>query len=280
MKPGFKIKAVTVRNGEFTYRTHKLTGWKPDGTRVRLNFKSRQDAEGERNRLEVEAANANSGTRAITTRLTAAQVAEAETAFARLGDRSLAKAVDWFLENYRPPVAEKPLADTPAENPADPAIPGAISLFLADRAPHISAPQMRDYRRTLGFLLAAFPRHSVADCKTEDIEALLKAKASGKKRHNNMRADLHAFFAFCMAHARKWTRENPVAGTTKFKIARGIPEIITPEKAAEIMAYLETYKGPDRCGHEAGFLVPFFALCLFAGTRPSVDDGEIRKLSS
>jgi hypothetical protein len=53
-----------------------------------------------------------------------------------------------------------------------------------------------------------------------------------------------------------------VTGTTKFKIACGIPEIITAEKAAELMAYVESYAGGERCDHSRGFLAPYFALCL------------------
>src|SRR4051812_38662535 len=65
MKSGFKIKAITVQNGDFTYRTFRLSGWKADGERVRRQFQSREAAEGEKSRLEVEAANAASGTRTL-----------------------------------------------------------------------------------------------------------------------------------------------------------------------------------------------------------------------
>ena len=82
-----------------------------------------------------------------------------------------------------------------------------------------------------------------------------------------------------MAPARKWTTENPVAGIPKFKIARGLPEIISLEKARELMAFLETYACGARAGHQPGCLVPYFAICLFAGLRPAADEGEIRKLA-
>jgi hypothetical protein len=61
MKPGFKIKPVTVSNGGFTYQTFRLVGWTRDGQRVRKQFKSRDEAEGERNRLEVASANTEGG---------------------------------------------------------------------------------------------------------------------------------------------------------------------------------------------------------------------------
>jgi hypothetical protein len=124
-----------------------------------------------------------------------------------------------------------------------------------------------------------FPKKSVHAFTAQDIEAVLKKHATGPKRHNNMRGDLHAFFNYCLSPARKWTKENPVVGTTRFKITRGIPDIITAEKAAELMAYLENYACGARTKHKPGCLVPYFALTLFAGIRPSVDDGEIRELA-
>ncbi len=56
MKAGFKIKSVTVQNGGFEYRTHRLAGWL-NGQRIREQFKSRAEAEGRKNELEVKAAN-------------------------------------------------------------------------------------------------------------------------------------------------------------------------------------------------------------------------------
>ena len=150
--------------------------------------------------------------------------------------------------------------------------------FLSAREPHISRSALRDYRRTLNRLADSHPARRVNTITATDVESFLKAQNVGPKRFNNMRGDLHAFFNYCLSPARKWTRENPVIGTTKFKIARGIPAIITTEKAAELMAYLETYSCGARAQHAPGCLVPYFALCLFAGLRPSVDDGEIRKL--
>src|SRR4051812_495181 len=54
---------------------------------------------------------------------------------------------------------------------------------------------------------------------------------------------------------------------------------ISSRKAAELMEYLETYACGARANHEAGCLVPYFALCLFGGLRPACDDGEVRKLA-
>ncbi len=259
---GFRIRAIKARDHGISYQTFQVVGYL-NGERVRRKFKSREAAFGEVSRLEVEAANAASGTRAVNTRLSVAQVATAEALFSLTPD-PLA-AVQWYLVNYRPPFAEMPVET-------------ARDAFLADRTPHISTSALRDYVRTLKGLCALYPARAVHAFTATEIETFLKAKASGPKRHNNMRGDLHAFFNFCMSPARKWGSGNPVVGTTKFKIARGIPEIISAEKAAALMEYVESHKGGGRCGHPAGFLAPYFALTLFAGIRPSVSDGEIRKL--
>ena len=42
-------------------------------------------------------------------------------------------------------------------------------------------------------------------------------------------------------------------------------------EAPTMMEYFETFEG--------GRWVPYFALCLFAGIRPGVPEGEISKLS-
>jgi hypothetical protein len=273
----------------YTYAGYAIRG-RLNGKRVRKQCKTHSEALTEKERLEIEAANHGGQVRTILTRLTEAQIKTAETAFALTHD-PLA-AVQWYLANYKPPVAEMP-------------IDKARDAFVADREPHVSKVALRDYKRTLRDFIAfsgkvwpddppEAPLRSVHTFKTEDVSRFLASRKTadeaapgglrpiGKKRFNNMRGDLNAFFSHCAHASRKWTMENPVAGIAKFKIARGLPEIITPEKAAELMAFLETYAGPERCRGEKrrpGCLVPYFALCLFAGLRPDVREGEVRKLA-
>jgi integrase len=125
---------------------------------------------------------------------------------------------------------------------------------------------------------AAFPAREVHTFATADIQGFLANRGVGKKRLNNLRGDLNAFFVFCQAAPREWTRENPVKPIPKYRIARGIPEIMSASTAARLMAYVETYSGGPRTNRPTGFLAPYFALCLFAGLRPSVPDGEACKL--
>ncbi len=268
-----KIKRTKVTEKGVSYETFRVSG-RINGQRIRKQFPTREEAEGEKLRLEVLAA--NSELRTVTTRLTEAQVRAAETAFQLTPDP--VAAIQWFIAHYRADAVEKPF-------------PAAAAEFIAFRKPHISRGALRDYERTLrdfggvegietkpGKPGPMYPNRLSNSFTAPEVEAFLKAYASGPKRHNNMRGDLCAFFNYCISPARKWAKENPTVGTTRFDIARGIPDILTPQKAADIMAYVEAYAGAPGANDKPGFLVPYFALCLFAGIRPSIDDGEIRKL--
>jgi hypothetical protein len=248
----------------FKYRTFLLAGW-IRGKRVRKQYVSREEALGEKSALEVEAANVGGDIRARNTRLSADQLAEAEAAITRLGPQSLSLAVEHFLATYRAPVTSMPLET-------------AVAAFLEAKAPHVRPLALRDYRATLTALQAAFPVRTVHSITTADILGFLANRGVGKKRLNNLRGDLNAFLVFCLAAPREWIRENPVKAVPKYRLARGIPAIIGAATAAKLMAYVEAYSGGPKGGHQPGFLVPYFALCLFAGLRPSVPDGEACKL--
>lgn len=80
---------------KFTYKTFLLSGWLR-GRRVRKQLVSRDEALGEKNALEVEAANMGGEIRARNTRLSSEQLAEAEAAIARLGTKPLSLALNGF----------------------------------------------------------------------------------------------------------------------------------------------------------------------------------------
>ena len=64
----FTVKAVKASSNGFAYRTFLVSGWLNE-RRVRKHFKSRDEALGEKNALEVEAANIGGELRARNTRL-------------------------------------------------------------------------------------------------------------------------------------------------------------------------------------------------------------------
>lgn len=261
---GFSIRSIWAKEHGWRYKTFQLVGYL-DGRRVRKRFKSRELALGEKNRLEVAAANNDGAIKTVTTRLTGAQLAEAEAVFARLGDRSLSGAVDWFLANYRPPTVEM-------------TVEAAALAFTADRAGNVSAAVVEDYGKVLALLKRTFPARAMHTIKTEEIEAMMRTRGQAKKSWNNLRCYLHAIFEFCAHDGRRWVAINPVKAIRQHEIARGLPQILTAGQVRDLFAYLETYAGPARCKCRPGYLVPYFALATFAGIRPSVTNGELRKL--
>jgi hypothetical protein len=95
--PAFVISEFTNPSGEIVFR---VAGWL-DGKRVRKNFATRTDAEAERQILEVQALQGDTGTRTAITRLAEEQLHEAEAVFRRLvgKPRSLWFYVDFALAN-------------------------------------------------------------------------------------------------------------------------------------------------------------------------------------
>lgn len=262
----FKVRRCLVRNGPFEYYTYRLTGW-INGRRIRRQFAQEAEALGERDRLLIEAANTEREIRTVNTRLSPAEAAEAESAVRRLGNTSLGFAVDWFLANYRPPVNEQGMRR-------------AIDSFLAAKEAHVSPLVSRDYKRALDALETAFPAAHVHTLTTEQLQDYIETQGLGPKGWNNLRGNLHAFFEYCRRPPRNWRLDNPVAPVQKFKIARGIPEIMPVESVRELFKFLEGYSGGPRSKAKPGCLVPYFALCTFAGIRPAVPGGEVWKIGN
>ena len=90
------------------------------------------------------------------------------------------------------------------------------------------------------------------------------------KTYNNRRGIVSTFLKF--AFLRGWIAENPIAKVPQHRIRRrrGMAATLSAAQARELMEHME--------GYEGGRWVPYFALCLFAGIRPSVPHGEITKL--
>ena len=102
----FKVDRVTISKDAFTYSTFRLPGCL-NGKRIRNQFCDREEAIGEKNRLEVEATNLHQEIQATNTRLTVEQVSAAEGSFCRLDSRSLNEVLGLYLRTYRLPVSPK-----------------------------------------------------------------------------------------------------------------------------------------------------------------------------
>lgn len=258
----FVVSEFTNPSGEIVYR---VAGWL-NGKRVRKNFATRTEAEAERQVLEVQRLQAETGIHVAATRLEDSQLKEAEAVFARLKgqSRSLSFYVDFAVANYREPENQKLLAKAIAEYVA-----AKEHEFEQD---HISLPQMGRIRMDLKRLNAHFPRASVAVITVAKLVEFLETGRPSMKTHNNRRGIVSTFFKFCFQ--RGWIAENPIPKVPHYRIRRrrGMAQTFSIAQAQALMGHFETFEG--------GRWVPYFALCLFAGIRPGVPHGEITKLKA
>src|SRR5467141_2002911 len=98
------IKKVTLKQHGYTYQVWEAHGYRPDGTRIRIRCKSEDEARIRKSEEETKAINSERSSRFIQTRLTAAQLSEAESCFDRLAPKySLTEAVDYFLKHFHAP---------------------------------------------------------------------------------------------------------------------------------------------------------------------------------
>ena len=257
----FEVVPFENRNGSSSWR---VVGWLHD-ERIRKNFKTRAEAAAERATLEVRAAQTEQGMRTIATTLTVEQVREAEAVFHQIRGRSstLSFYVDFALTNYTAPEHSKKLADACADYVA--------AKTREFEQQQLSPTQLRHIGFELKRLVARFPILTVAETTSTALTAYLEASGGGMKNHNNRRGVLATFFKFCLM--RGWTAENPIMKVPHFRIRRkrGVATTLSAAHAQRVMAFAENYND--------GALVPFFALCLFAGIRPGVPEGEISRLT-
>lgn len=262
MKPNssFVISQFTNPSGEIVFR---VSGWL-DGKRVRKNFPTRADAEAERQVYEIGRLQAESGVRTAITRLSDEQLHEAETAFRRLAghQQSLSFCVDFMLANYREPERQKLLADA------------VVDYVAAKKHEYeqdmLSISQFVRIGRDLKRLQKHFPHVSVADLTVQKLVSYFEYGRPALKTYNNRRGIVSTFLKFCFHHG--WIAENPIAKVPHHRIRRrrGVATTLTVAQVRKLMDHFEKF--------EDGQWVPYFALCLFAGIRPGVPEGEISKL--
>ena len=124
----------------------------------------------------------------------------------------------------------------------------------------------------LDALQRRFPDLTVAQLKPENLKPFFERGEPSLKTYNNRRGLVGTFLKF--AFQQNWILANPTERMPHFRIAhrRGSAVTLNAGQCAELMAEVEAVAD--------GVLVPYFALCLFAGIRPSVRDGEISKLKA
>lgn len=252
-----KIKVTKFKNrgGSYSWR---VTGT-VNGERIRKNFASHAEALNEKQQYNNVLSLDTQHRTAVTT-LSDGQIAEAQDAFERLGDdHSLRFAVDYFLANYRAPNC-------------DYTVSGVLEDFYADkRADGVRERSITQLKSTLTRFADYVAGRKLHEIELTHLQAYIRKHDWSRKTQNNVRADIHSFFEWARATPRNWVSNNPAHDLPKFKIERGVPEILT---VADCKALMQTVADTDD-----GAYVPYFALALFAGIRPQYPSGELGKLA-
>jgi integrase len=247
-----------------------------NGRRIRKNFENKDDATAEKQRLDLKQKAEHNYERVVVTSLTREQCEEAKIAFRLLEGRkkSLSYYVQFALERYREAEFEVTVEAAVDEYLKSKRIEQSRNIITAIQLRRINA-HMGNFKKKHGKALIG-----EVDFKQvqEDLDSGVSKDGTSRvspKTFNNKRGFLSTFFRFCVQ--QDWIVFNPIdkIPTYTVKANRGSAETISAGQAAEIMEFLETYEAPRR---EKGFLVPYFALCLFAGIRPDSRIGEISRL--
>jgi len=255
------------------YTSYLVQGWKKDGKWQRKQFKEVAQAERFAALKRVEVENQGRQQRLMLCPLTDEQLDQAVKAFDRLGNTySLPQAIDFFLQNHRPPEFTILLRD-------------AIKLYLDDRERDgIRDRSILAIKSVIEQFLRERDNPWTHEVTSQQIEAFLRGlrgkdgvSTATRKTWNNYRNALHSLFEWCsqadVPSNRPFIFQNPVAGVRKFAAKQvreeqeSNPATTSPEKVLRIFRTLSRWKG--------GAMLRYYALLYFAGLRP----GEVERMA-
>ncbi len=256
------VKQVTQREHGTEYQTWMVGGY-VNGKRIRIRCKSEDEARMRKSEEETKAINSERSSRFIQTRLTTAQLSEAEACFDRLAPKyALTEAVDYFLRHFHAPDFTITVGEASTK------FRSAMEGVIRDRT-------LMQLKSTLGQFERFTDNSHVHEVTEETVERFLQSlrarngtdKAS-RKTWNNYRGELHQFFEWCREKQQRHVSVNPITDVKRFKIDGGHVEVLTVQECRDLMDHVAEFK--------EGKLVRYFALALFAGIRPG---GELAKLA-
>ena len=272
--PKARFKIIPFTNPRTNTPSWRVTGTRRNGKRIRENFARAEEAQFRCTELEGEFHAANGVAALRATRLTDEQVGIAEAAFKRLEqDGDLITAVDHWLRTGKPKsIKESPRLDEALKTYVDwlattTDLRILTKYHLRNRATH--------FVNNVGNL-------RVTDVLPEHIEKYLaQQEVSANTKDGYCRA-ISSFFTWCMKGKRHWCVNNPcyaveIDGLTKDDDRE--PVVLPVSECEALLRAAENF--------ETGHLVPYVALCLFGGLRPTeaarltwdqvnLTDGEIR----
>jgi integrase len=244
IKDRFSIVEFTNPSGAQAFR---VTGRKPDGTRVRKNFTTYSDAVSEKSRLEVDSENLAISRVPKVTGLSDKQLQDAEAAFRMLGpDISIVQVARFYLENYREPVRQISLRE-------------AFEQFMADKEAANCRPlTIRNLRARIGRFTKSHGRKLVGTISADVIrDHIFKPGLKPSTKDNNRRA-FSSFFSW--AEKRGYCKPSPMREIGSVHVDREEPIVLPRESIQKLLSVASSFRD--------GTLVPAVVLGVFAAIRP------------
>lgn len=231
-----------------------MTGCRADGKQIRQNFKTMGEATVRQHYLELERQGIPQPSASmVSTRLTADQIADAESALHRLAGKpltagkTLTAAVDFYQANYREPLVKIPLVD-------------AFARFIKEKKAANKRPatlQNLSYR--IGRLCKDHAEKMASDILKLDIEAFINQPGKGLYARVSDRSVLTGFFRWCVKN--QFCQNNPVEYIEKIKVDDSEPAILSLPDVRKLVGEAQGYKD--------GVCLPYVALGLFCAIRPA-----------
>ncbi len=251
-KERFHINHFTNPSGDSVFR---VAGYKADGTRVRENYKTQEEAIAAKGNLDIEVANFHTDivTRMKATRLTDDDIKDAESAKAllkahpKLHDKSLLFGIQQFIANYREPINKITVL-------------AAYDLFVAEREKQNRRPDtIRNLKGRLGMFHRLYGAKNVSDLTTDDCRDFVMRDNTGPRTQINNRLAGSNFLNWCLR--RKYTTANPMLTVDKPATDSHEPSVLAVQDCRRLLSAAREYND--------GVLLPYVAISLFAGLRPA-----------
>jgi integrase len=247
VRAAFKLSHFTNPSGQTVWR---VSGTKRDGSRVRKNYKTEPEAVNAKADLEREDLNLPV-TPMLPTRLSRAQLDDAERAYGELLRGTLTEAVRFYNENSQDPLQPIKLSE-------------AVEKFKTERGRENLRPEtLKNLRFRLGAFVDFMPADKIVSqilpAQISDFLHRKTGKARGFRTIRNDRLALSKFFNWCLTN--KHVVENPMGAVANVKVDRTKPGIFDVATVRRLLDAAEHY--------EDGKTLPYFVLGLFCGLRPT-----------
>lgn len=262
----FNIKAFMNPSGKKVYR---VTGYMPDGSRVRKNFILKADAIECKGELESQLETGGHAYSLERTTLSRSQVQDAENAMTLSGGKTLTsilteycrleelaqqkgginlpQAVTFFEKHYRPEIEEL-------------SVESATNRFLKSKS-NLEASTVRSYRTACKLLVGNKPNRCMHEFNVYDIDRILKVhKNPGSQRA--YRRGISVFFNWAVRFHH--CLENPCERLDKAPVVMTKIGILSLEECKRLLKASVLL-------HD-GLMVSSIAIALFSGLRPSEID--------